>query len=346
MVQEKYEQRTPSGDIFDDYVSFLSAELLDGVRCRNMEVSYTKEQQKQKQKQQNKNKDSDVSEVFDESRQVALEAEMEDYFEYTLEQGGDLIKKALALAIPFPIVKLAYTLPSGASTSWINVYPTLQFLYSKHIKSDYITPEVKKFVFSRDSGDAFQSSFQEFFRLIKNSEVGDCFGGRTNGGSECNGPNKRLQVKVSVNHIQQSPLYTLAAIRKGVYVIGMKDQFNVHDMRAGGPESSNSNPLTPHIAYVADEAGFVLYDATAAKSVDTFGPYFVEQYLLMEVLSKHEVAQNVIEYYVDHKEKLQSALDQYNEEQGKGFICWRFINDPVRKIHNAKDGGNLDRSRF
>ena len=44
--------------IFDDYVSFLSGELLDGgVRCRNMEVSYTKEQQKQKQKQQNKNKD-------------------------------------------------------------------------------------------------------------------------------------------------------------------------------------------------------------------------------------------------------------------------------------------------
>ena len=38
----------------------------------------------------------------------------------------------------------------------------------------------------------------------------------------------------------------------------------------------------------------------------------------------------------------ESALDQYNEEQGKGFICWRFINDPVRKI--AKDG-NLD-ARF
>ena len=58
LVQEKYEQRVTSGNIFDDYVSFLSGELLDGgVRCRNMEVSYTKEQQKQKQKQQNKNKD-------------------------------------------------------------------------------------------------------------------------------------------------------------------------------------------------------------------------------------------------------------------------------------------------
>ena len=90
------------------------------------------------------------------------------------------------------------------------------------------------------------------------------------------------------------------------------------------------------IAYVADEAGFVLYDITRAKNVDTFGPYFVEQYLLMEVFSKHEVAQNVIEYYVDHKAKLQSALDQYNEEQGKGFICWRFINDPVRKTAKVK----------
>ena len=82
LVQEKYEQREPSGDIFDDYVSFLSGELLDGVRSRNMEVSYTKEQQKQKQKQQNKNKDSDVSEVFDEARQIVLEDEMEDYFKY------------------------------------------------------------------------------------------------------------------------------------------------------------------------------------------------------------------------------------------------------------------------
>jgi hypothetical protein len=49
LVQEKYEQRVTSGNIFDDYVSFLSGELLDGgVRCINMEVSYTKEQQKQR----------------------------------------------------------------------------------------------------------------------------------------------------------------------------------------------------------------------------------------------------------------------------------------------------------
>ena len=110
---------------------------------------------------------------------------------------------------------------------------------------------------------------------------------------------------------------------------GLKDQFNVHDMAL--------NPLSDHVAYVADEAGFVLHDATGAgaKNVDVFGPYFVEQYVLMEALSKHEVAQNVMEYYVNHKAKLQAALDQYNEEQGKGFICWRFINDPVRKVAAA-----------
>ena len=59
-MQEKYEQRRVSGDIFDDYVAFLSGDLCDGggqsIKGKNMEVSYTKEQQKQRQKQQNKNK--------------------------------------------------------------------------------------------------------------------------------------------------------------------------------------------------------------------------------------------------------------------------------------------------
>jgi len=314
-----------------------------------MEVSYTKEQQKQKQKQQNKTKDSDVMEVFDEARQVVLEAEMDDYFEYSLDHDGDLVKKALALPVPVPICKLAYTVPGSPGTHWINIYPTLQFLYSKHIRSDYITQEVKEFVFSRVGGDSFRTCFQEFFRVVDEVEASDRQNGKTpfkNGSAaSCNGtePQQRFLVKMVVNHISQSPLYTLGAIRKGVYVIGMKDQFNVHDLgsssssdysESGNPDSGN--PLSGRIGYVADEAGFILWDSTNAKSVDTFGPYFVEQYLLMEVLSKHEVAQNVIEYYVNHKSKLQSALDQYNEEQGKGFICWRFINDPVRKVANAQ----------
>ena len=58
-----------------------------------------------------------------------------------------------------------------------------------------------------------------------------------------------------------------------------------------------------------------------------FGPYFVEQYILMEVLSKAEVAQNVLDYYALQKEKLQRGLASYSEAQGKGFVCWRFINE-------------------
>ena len=43
------------------------------------------------------------------------------------------------------------------------------------------------------------------------------------------------------------------------------------------------------------------------RSIDDFGPYFIEQYILMEVLSKQEVAQNVMDYYVHQKEKLQQG---------------------------------------
>ncbi len=64
------------------------------------------------------------------------------------------------------------------------------------------------------------------------------------------------------------------------------------------------------------------------KNVDSFGPYFIEQYLLLESLSKQEIAQNVIDYYENHKEKLQKCLDNYSESKGKGFICWRFIATP------------------
>ena len=49
--------------------------------------------------------------------------------------------------------------------------------------------------------------------------------------------------------------------------------------------------------------------------------------MLCQVLSKHEVAQNVLEYYVKRKEKLERGLSNYSEAQGKGFICWRFIEE-------------------
>eukprot|EP00961_Rhodomonas_salina_P204913 2766073-Rhodomonas_salina.1 len=55
IVQQKYEQRSPSGDIHDEFIRLLS-----GEQQSLMEISYTKQQQKQKQKQQNKNQDSDT----------------------------------------------------------------------------------------------------------------------------------------------------------------------------------------------------------------------------------------------------------------------------------------------
>ena len=51
-----------------------------------------------------------------------------------------------------------------------------------------------------------------------------------------------------------------------------------------------------------------------------------------QALSKHEVAQNVLDYYVNHKEKLQQGLQDYGEAQGKGFVCWRFV-------HERRQGG-------
>ena len=39
-------------------------------------------------------------EVFDESKQLVLEAEMDDYYAWTLDRGSDLVKRALAVPIP------------------------------------------------------------------------------------------------------------------------------------------------------------------------------------------------------------------------------------------------------
>jgi hypothetical protein len=57
---------------------------------------------------------------------------------------------------------------------------------------------------------------------------------------------------------------------------------------------------------------------------------------MMDVLSKQEVAQNVLDYYCQHKETLQRGLESYNEKQGKGFVCWRFLINETAKAM-AKD---------
>lgn len=178
-----------------------------------------------------------------------------------------------------------------------------------------------------------------------------------------------LDAQLLCCHVRPNPLYTLAAIRPGVYLLGMKDQFNKFDLP--------SHPLGEHIQYVADEAGYILFDRSGeagagARGPDAFGPYCIAQYLLMEALSKPEVATNVIDYYVrqppgparlarnapddshapsasplhsarrwrvltaaslmrqvHRKQKLTQGAASYSEAQGKGFVCWRFIHEHV-----------------
>lgn len=65
VIRQKFEQREPSNNVYDDLVTFLS-----GEQRSLMEISYTKQQQKQKQKQQNKNQDSDAMGIFDKENQV------------------------------------------------------------------------------------------------------------------------------------------------------------------------------------------------------------------------------------------------------------------------------------
>ena len=136
VVQQKFEQREPSGDVHDDFIRFLS-----GDQVSLMEISYTKQQQKQKQKQQNKNQDSDTMDVFDRPNQVELSAKIDNYFDYILTPESDVFKVRLNLPLTVPILTLTYEL--DGSPRCINVYPTLQFLYSHHIYGKYVTRDVK-----------------------------------------------------------------------------------------------------------------------------------------------------------------------------------------------------------
>eukprot|EP01094_Clydonella_sp_ATCC50884_P018479 TRINITY_DN341_c0_g1_i1.p1 TRINITY_DN341_c0_g1~~TRINITY_DN341_c0_g1_i1.p1 ORF type:complete len:2401 (-),score=1116.71 TRINITY_DN341_c0_g1_i1:178-7182(-) len=403
IVQHKFEQREPTDDIYDEFVRLLS-----GEQNSLMEISYTKQHQKQKQKQQNKNQDSDTMDIFNKRHQVHITIKTEDYYKYTMEPEKDLPRVALGLPIAVPIFSLSYRL--GGAEHKVDIYPTLQFLYSHHIIAEYITPQVRESLdgsWHDPSGHCKQ--FIEYAASVqtKHSEVqaeardvfavgqsvglrdlggeldGRCgrITGRTGDGrwevqlaesgepvsvsvdnlrlsgsltsstaghaeghvsSEASDAMSQLSIDIHTNYIRQNPQYSLVGLSKGVYVIGMKDQFNKYDLPA--------SPLHEYAQYAADDHGFVLFDRTEAeggRSVDSFGPYFVEQYILMEVLSKQEVAQNVLDYYVHHKAKLQSSLETYGAVQGQGFICWRFVmNDSARNAQNedASSGGSSESS--
>jgi len=313
IIQQKFEQRELSDDLYDDYIRFLSGEQ-DGI----MEISYTKQQQKQKQKQNNKNQDSDTMDNFRDKNQLNFSSATPNYFEYTLTPETDTAKIQLSRPLEIPIFKVAYT--REGKRRYINVFPTLQFLYSHHIHGDYITGHVKKLL-STDSNEAY---YKKFFAAVEAIQQADSNVHVSGYDFKKPGPSAGAEAELGVetleNKIRQSPLYTLAALSEGVYVIGMKDQFNIHDLPA--------HPLANQIQYVADEMGFILYDKNEkSANIDDFGPYFIEQYILMELLSKQEVAQNVLDYYLHQKDKLQRGFEKYEETQGKGFICWRFIHD-------------------
>ena len=80
-------------------------------------------------------------EVFDKKHQLPVSQDMDNYFAYTLSPQTDLVKQSLNLPVAVPIFKLAYTIDGGQRV--INIYPTLQFLYSHHIMPDYISKEVR-----------------------------------------------------------------------------------------------------------------------------------------------------------------------------------------------------------
>jgi len=281
---------------------------------------FEKQGQKQKQKQQNKNQDSDEMGIFNERHRLALKYSVGDYFESTRNPMDDQAKLMLNQPISVPILTLEYTV--GGNQRTIHVYPTVQFLYSHHIRETYIDEEVKAFV---NSGKCWNDRYDDFIATVKQLNFQNTTQGQV---TNINGREK-ISFDVERNFVRQNPQYTIAALETGVYIIGMKDQFNIHDLQI--------NPLRRHIQYITDEIGFILYDRTESRNIDIFGPYFIEQYIIMEVLMKQEVAQNVLDYYCNNKEMLQRGLDSYNEKQGKGFICWRFlINETAKAMAAAK----------
>ena len=301
IVRQKFEQRIPSNDLYDDYIIFLS-----GEQVSLMEISYTKQQQKQKQKQKTKSQDNDTMDVFDKKNQISVSFKEDDYFKATIRADKDNTKKLLSLPLSIPIFKMYYWNSSTGKKNAINVYPTVQFLYSHHVKPGYIDDEVRRLL-GRSIGDIYQGCLDFLANVVAGETVVD------NGVVD----NSEFHSEVKFSFIRQHPQYSLVGIQPGVYIIGMKDQFNIFDCV--------SHKLQPYFEYGMDETGFVLFDNKKQKGVDEFGPYFIENYLILDALSQPEVAQNVITYYSKHKETLTSCLDKYNEKQGKGFICWRFF---------------------
>ena len=398
IVNQKFEQRELSDDLHDEFI-----QLLSGEQESLMEISYSKQQQKQKQKQRNRNQDSDMMDLFHERNRLHLSIKCDNYFDYAVCQNPEQDEPRMAFMMPvdIPIVTITYASMNGEGEKVINVYPTLQFLYSHHIQADYITQEVKDSLNQTFSVETFQQFLKTVVERAKingggggrnesNNNTGGSNesgssdtnesnasnesgatrkvwktksnGGDGNGNSNSsssntsnfetkddnssssssssnrnrNDPMQQLNINIERRLVRQNPQYSILGLQEGVYIIGMKDQFNIHDLP--------SYPLHDQVQYIADDMGFILYskeNGSGVADVDTFGPYFIEQYILMEVLSKQEVAQNVLNYYLHHKDQLQSSLATYSETQGKGFICWRFLMNEAVKAAKAAEAAKV-----
>lgn len=77
---------------------------------------------------------------------------------------------------------------------------------------------------------------------------------------------------------------------KGVFIIGMKNQFSKYDIE--------QFELHDEVHFISDEIGEILY-WNKMKMVDKLEdtPYSLNLYILLEKLTKQELALNVINYY-------------------------------------------------
>lgn len=197
IVRQKFEQRPPSGDIYDDYIRFLS-----GEQQSLMEISYTKQQQKQKQKQKAKSQDNDTMDVFDKRNQLHLVNKMANYFDGTVDHEEDSVKLVLSLPVSVPIFTVQYS--AGGKTNTIHVYPTVQFLYSHHIMPQYINDDVRRLLLGNISNETqFCSDF--LTSVTKGSKIEES-------GAD---PTTKFHAEVTFSCIKQNPQFSLVGVQPG-----------------------------------------------------------------------------------------------------------------------------------
>ena len=182
-----------SNDVYDLVVAFLSGDAND----EGQEISYTKQQQKQKQKQQNKNMDSDTMESWDKRHQLPLAFEESDYYQAS-KRGEDRVSHCLALPIPKACFRVAYTTMGRRRT--IRLFPTVQFVYSHHIKPQYVDEALRSAV---KSGLRQPDVRQWFWKCI---DSGDAQEEDDDGGA--------MNVSIEANLLRQNPQYSLLALRE------------------------------------------------------------------------------------------------------------------------------------